>query len=148
MCPVRVVCLVDGGGAPEPAVVARLRGWRVCRVYGGPGAAAVGAALGVPVEAVDVPAADPGAVREWLLAGDLGETGTAVLERFRAAMDDIAARHRGDTVAVVSDAGTLGVGLAAMCRGLSPRRLREQPPRAGQPIPVEYDGEIWTALPV
>lgn len=147
MCPARLVCMRYGG---TDGIGAALRGWGVCRAYVGPGVAAT---LDVPVEIVDGLAEARGgtaAVRNWLLDGDLsagyGETGAAVLARFAAALDGIAARHRGETVAVVSYLGTLSLGLAALCRGLSPRRLWEQPPEPGRPIPIEYDGEIWRAL--
>lgn len=87
----------------------------------------------------------------WLLDGDLdrridgGETGREVLERFAAAMADIADGHRGQCVVVVSHGGTLSLGLTAMCANLRPAFVRDHPLPNAARIDVEYDGDGWTA---
>lgn len=87
----------------------------------------------------------------WLLEGELdrridgGESGREVLDRFSAAMADIADAHRGQCVLVVSHGGTLSLGLTAMCANLRPTFVRDHPLLNAARVDVEYDGDGWTA---
>lgn len=163
MCAVRLVCLRHADAGQDGAVaeaVPSLREMNVRRVYGSRDsrvtAEALGARLGVPVEteggigAVEGAAGDvTTALGAWLTAGDLdarvpgGESGAEVLARFAAATREIADRHRGETVAVVSHAATLSLGLPSLCTGLRPLDVWGRPPQRCRPVIVEYDGEAW-----
>lgn len=144
MCPARLACLA-GGDAAE------LAAYRPVRVYRGPGAPSLTGAVDAPVEDV-AGLADPGAApREtWLLDGDLdvpaggGESGRQVLERYAAALAEIAERHRGQTVAVL--AAGLDLPLASLCAGLPPSRVYASPLAPGRVVLVEYDADGWRYL--
>lgn len=154
MCPVRVVCLPD---SPGPDGVAALRALGVRRLYAPPPVDAVrtlAGALGVDVEAVPglaAPEPDPSALLPaWLLDGELdrragGETGRELLDRFAAALTGIADRHRGETVAVRADPTALTLTCATIAAGLAPAAAVRRP--SGEPITVEYDGELWRHRP-
>ncbi len=85
----------------------------------------------------------------WLLDGDLdrridgGESGREVLERFAAAMSDIADLNRGQCVLVVSHGGTLSLGLTALCANLRPTFVRDHPLHNAARVDAEYDGDGW-----
>ena len=141
MCAARVVCLA--GGAAEV-----LGPYRPVRVYVAPAGPRLAGALDVPVEE-HAGLSDPGtAPRDsWLLDGDLaapaggGETGRQVLDRFAAALAEIAERHRGQTVAVV--AAGLELPLSALCTGLAPGRVHAVPLGDGDAVVVEYEAGAW-----
>jgi probable phosphoglycerate mutase len=88
----------------------------------------------------------------WLLEGSLdrrldgGESGREVVDRFAAAVGEIADLHRGQTVAVVSHGGTLSLGATVLCANLAPVLVRDHPLDHCARVVVEYDGEAWRAL--
>jgi len=94
-------------------------------------------------------------LHQWVVHGDLsarmdgGETGTMVVARFRAAVEDIAVRHAGSTVAIVSHVGTLTIGLLTLCRNLCPDIVWGAAPPHGVPIVVETTatGHVCLAWP-
>jgi probable phosphoglycerate mutase len=141
MCPARLACLAGGDAAA-------LAAHRPVRVYRGPGAPPLAGTAGSPVEE-HAGLADPGsAPREtWLLDGDLavpaggGESGWQVLDRFAAALAEIAERHRGQTVAVV--AAGLELPLTSLCAGIAPARAYASPLEPGRVALVEYDADGW-----
>jgi probable phosphoglycerate mutase len=60
----------------------------------------------------------------WLRDGDFdhgfegGETGTQIARRVSEALNGVADRHAGETIAVVSHGGAMAVGLGALCDNL------------------------------
>ncbi len=89
-------------------------------------------------------------LRSWVLDGDLdarldgGESGHEVLTRFAKALETIADASRGQTVAVVSHAGTLTLGLSALCAGLKPVEVWGTVLRYCTPVTIEYEGSGWS----
>ncbi|MEU6833074.1 histidine phosphatase family protein [Nocardia beijingensis] len=83
-------------------------------------------------------------LRRWLVDDELdaalpaGETGRAVVERFRASMTRIAQAHRGETVVVVTHVGTLTVGLVSLCSDLDVARVWGRPLAHGVPVVVTW----------
>jgi 2,3-bisphosphoglycerate-dependent phosphoglycerate mutase len=88
----------------------------------------------------------------WLLEGSLerrldgGESGREVVDRFSAAVSDIADTHRGQTVAVVSHGGTLALGATVLCANLRPVFARDHPLDYCDTVVMEWDGDMWRAI--
>lgn len=167
--------LSAAGRSATTELLPRLRTLNVRRVYASPllrarqTAEVLGAGLALPVDIddglaeYDIGEAEgatedtvrrqvPTVLRSWLLDADLdaripgGESGAEVLDRFGKSIQQIADRHRGETVAVISHVGTLSLGLATLCAGLSPATVWGRPLGHCVPIQVSYDGEIWRYL--
>ncbi|KOX32632.1 phosphoglycerate kinase [Saccharothrix sp. NRRL B-16348] len=141
--------LTDAGRAQAAALAEQLAGEPVAAVYASRAvraqetAAPVAAAHGLEVEVVDgvqeIFCGDLegrhdreafevfiATVKQWA-EGDLdvplpgGESGRQVLDRYLAAVDGIAAKHRdGDTVVLVSHGGSLRMGALALARNVGP----------------------------
>ena len=86
----------------------------------------------------------------WL-DGDLaaripgGESGTEVVERYEAVLDEIADAHRGESVLVVSHGGVMCMALSALARNLTLSHSRDVPmPHCGV-VAVEADADGWVA---
>jgi broad specificity phosphatase PhoE len=129
----------------------------------------IGGRLGTPVSVVagleeihvgvfegmseDDPALD-GATnfRRWLRHGDLdhgfdgGETARAVAIRVSAALVDLADRHEGEEIAVVSHGGALVLGLSRLCWNLAPTFVADHLLDNCDSVVVEVDGADWTCL--
>ena len=86
----------------------------------------------------------------WL-DGDLtaripgAESGTEVVERYGAVLDEIADQHRGEAVLVISHGGVMSLALSALARNLTPSHSRDIPlPNCGV-VAVEVDADGWVA---
>ena len=86
----------------------------------------------------------------WL-DGDLtaripgAESGTEVVERYEAVLDEIADAHRGESVLVVSHGGVMCMALSALARNLTLAHSRDVPmPNCGV-VAVEADEDGWVA---
>ena len=86
----------------------------------------------------------------WL-EGDLAaripgaESGTEVVERYEAVLDEIADAHRGESVLVVSHGGVMCMALSALARNLTLAHSRDVPmPNCGV-VAVEADTDGWVA---
>ena len=86
----------------------------------------------------------------WL-DGDLtaripgAESGTEVVERYEAVLDEIADQHRGEAVLVISHGGVMCLALSALARNLTPSHSRDVPlPNCGV-VAVEADADGWVA---
>ncbi len=139
--------LTERGREQARAAGERLSGRDVRAVYASPlpraqeTAQVVGAVLGLPVRTLDgVHELDVGihegehdetvgpvaleVFGRWWRDEDLtagfpgGETGQQIVDRMRAALDDVADRHEGETVVVVSHGGAMAVGIQWLCDNL------------------------------
>jgi alpha-ribazole phosphatase/probable phosphoglycerate mutase len=87
-------------------------------------------------------------LRAWVVHQDLdqrvadGETGHEVFARMSSAFAEIAARHPGETVAVVGHVATLTVAASLLC-GLGSQVWGTPLPHA-EPFLVEWDGQAWS----
>lgn len=86
----------------------------------------------------------------WL-DGDLtaripgGESGTEVLARYAAVLDEVADAHRGESVLVVSHGGVMCLVLPLLARNLAPDHTRDLPlPNCGV-VALEADADGWVA---
>ncbi len=86
----------------------------------------------------------------WL-DGDLAarvpgaESGTEVVRRYAAVLDEIADSHRGEAVLVVSHGGVMCMALSTLARNLAPSHSRDLPmPHCGV-VAVEADADGWVA---
>lgn len=94
---------------------------------------------------------DPEARRIFLawLAGDLSvrtpgaETGDEVVSRFACAVDEIADRHRGETVVVVSHGGVMSLAIPQTAANVSGGLRRCNLLDNCSVVPVEVDGDGW-----
>lgn len=88
--------------------------------------------------------------RRWLGDGDLdhgfvgGETARQVATRVSAALADVAARHDGGTVVVVSHGGALVLTLPRLCWNLSPAFVQDRLLDNCDAVTVEVAGDEWT----
>jgi len=86
-------------------------------------------------------------LRAWVVDGDLtqrvanGESGHEVLARVAATFHRIAARHPGETVAVVGHVASLTVALGQLC-GLGAAMWGTPLPHA-VPFRIDWDGARW-----
>lgn len=86
----------------------------------------------------------------WL-DGDLAaripgaESGTEVVERYEAVLDEIADSHRGESVLVVSHGGVMCMALSALARNLTLSHSRDLPMPHGGVVAVEADADGWVA---
>jgi 2,3-bisphosphoglycerate-dependent phosphoglycerate mutase len=161
------------GRAQVTALADRLRGRRVAAVISSPYSRArdtaelLAAALEVPCEvAGDLRELDAGDlttlphpeglaavddVFERWLHGDLGaacpggETGAALVSRVRGALEALADRFRGETVAVVSHGGAMTLALPVIC-GQSARELSAHPLANADVVELEGDADGWRLL--
>ncbi len=86
----------------------------------------------------------------WL-GGDLAaripgaESGTEVVERYEAVLDEIADRHRGESVLVISHGGVMCMALSALARNLTLSHSRDVAmPHCGV-VSLEGDSDGWVA---
>ena len=86
----------------------------------------------------------------WL-DGDLtaripgGESGTEVLARYRAVLDEVADAHRGESVLVVSHGGVMCLVLPLLARNLAPDHTRALPLPSCGVVALEADADGWVA---
>lgn len=86
----------------------------------------------------------------WL-DGDLAaripgaESGTEVVARYEAVLDEIADHHRGEAVLVVSHGGVMCMALSALARNLTLSHSRDLPMPNGGVVAVEADADGWVA---
>ncbi|SFB06693.1 probable phosphoglycerate mutase [Nocardioides alpinus] len=86
----------------------------------------------------------------WL-DGDLaaripgGESGTEVVERYAAVLDEIADSHRGESVLVISHGGVMCMALSALARNLTLSHSRDLPVPHCEVVAVEADADGWVA---
>jgi probable phosphoglycerate mutase len=86
----------------------------------------------------------------WL-DGDLtaripgAESGTEVVERYEAVLDEIADQHRGEAVVVISHGGVMCVALSAMARNLALSHSRDLPLPSCGVVAMEVDADGWVA---
>jgi probable phosphoglycerate mutase len=86
----------------------------------------------------------------WL-SGDLaaripgGESGTDVVERYAAVLDEIADDHRGESVLVVSHGGVMCTALPALARNLAPSHSRDRALGNCDVVALEADADGWVA---
>lgn len=149
-----------------------LRGARISRIYASSMARAVQSAeivagilgvdvvvreglreLGVGAHAGTSGEPDPfwPTFKRWL-EGDLearidgAESGTEVVERFRAVLELVADQHRGESALVVSHGGAICTVVPALARNLSPRFPESRPiPNTGI-VELEADSHGWRAV--
>ncbi len=129
---VRVDRLGEGWRGQVAGLAEQLRDRRLAAVYGGTTAPAV---------AVSAALADGLGVPSHPLAETPGgpSDGTAVA-RCRAALEELADLHRGETVLVVDDGQVLGPALTPLVR----RGLGTGPSRTPyRPVTLEVDGDGW-----
>jgi probable phosphoglycerate mutase len=107
----------------------------------------VGAFAGHPVSDQDPLAST---FRAWL-AGDLdvrvdgGESGSELVARVRTVLEEVAGRHEGEAVLVVSHGGAMGVGLPALATNLPGAIILDTPlPNCGV-VELSVDGNGWRA---
>lgn len=107
----------------------------------------VGALIGRPFDAGVVAQA----AGQWC-AGRLdhgfpdGECGHDVIARQRAAMEEIADEHRGETVLVIGHQRALGVTLPALVEGLEPGWARQHPlDHTGHRV-LRRDADAWVLV--
>ena len=127
--------LDEGWRAEVAGLAERLRDRRVAAVYGGTTAPAVAVSaaladgLGVPSHTLAEPTTPQGGPAD----------GTAVV-RCRAALEELADLHRGETVLVVDDGRVLEPAWTALVRrGLGAGRT----PPPYRPVTLEVDGDGW-----
>ena len=132
---VRVDTLGEGWSGEVAGLADRLRDRRVAAVYGGTTASALAVSaaladgLGVPSHALAVPPTPPG-----------GPADGAAVVRYRAALEELADLHRGETVLVVDDGQVLEPALTPLVRS----GLAADPPRSPyRPVTLEVDGDGW-----
>jgi broad specificity phosphatase PhoE len=161
--------LTQRGRAQATALAHRLRDERVAAVYTSRLALAqetgqiVADELGVPATAVDGvqelsvgapagrPETDPEARPIYLgwLTGDLdlavpgGETGMQVVTRFRLAVEELADRHRGETVVVVSHGGVMSLAVPHTAGNVSPGLSRDSLLEDCAVVTLEVDADGW-----
>jgi probable phosphoglycerate mutase len=88
----------------------------------------------------------------WLSVGDLahgfegGENALQAAARVRAPLEDIAARHDGDTVVVVSHGGSLALSLVELCDNVTPRFAWEHLLDNCDAVVVTVDADRWTCV--
>ncbi len=86
----------------------------------------------------------------WLVRGELwfgfegGETAEQVAVRTGAALVELAARHPGGTLAVVSHGGALAFALTRLCGNLAPQFVRRHLLHNCAMVEVAVDGDRWT----
>jgi hypothetical protein len=131
---VRVDTLGEGWSGEVAGLAERLRDRRVAVVYGGTTASALAVSaaladgLGVPSHTL-APPTPPG-----------GPADRAAVGRYRAALEELADLHRGETVLVVDDGQVLEPAVTPLVR----RGLGEGPPRPPyRPVTLEVDGDGW-----
>lgn len=161
--------LTDEGRAQVRALAGALADRRVARVYSSTMTRAVEsaqeAAAVLGVDAVVLPGLeefhagaltgrafdDPavGAVVDAWLAGDLevaepaGESGTAVVERVGAALQEVADLHRGETVLVFSHGGALSLAVPNLADNLRGDHADGRPLPNAVPITLEIGDDGW-----
>ncbi len=131
---VRVDRLGEGWRGQVAGLAEQLRDRRLAAVYGGTTAPAVAVSaaladgLGVPSHTL-APPTPPG-----------GPADRAAVGRYRAALEELADLHRGETVLVVDDGQVLEPALTP----LVPRGLGAGPGRTSyRPVSLEVDGDGW-----
>ncbi len=139
--------LTGPGRSQAAALAARLEGENVAAVYTsrlGPAVetgAILAAALGTTAIVVD-------GVHD-LAVGDLAvgtagaETGDEVVSRFRAALDELADRHRGETVVVVSHGGVMSPAVPHVAVPVSSAGSRDSLLEQCAVVSVEIDADGW-----
>jgi 2,3-bisphosphoglycerate-dependent phosphoglycerate mutase len=75
-------------------------------------------------------------------AGD-GETGEAVVDRFRDALEDISDLHRGETVLLISHGGVLTLVLTVLSPNLHPAWVRSHTLGTTALVEMSYDDGGW-----
>lgn len=84
----------------------------------------------------------------WL-AGDLGvrtpgaETGAEVISRFQVAVEELADRHRGQTVVAVSHGGVMSLAVPRLAVNVSSASSRDSLLENCAVVPVEVDADGW-----
>ena len=91
---------------------------------------------------------EPGDVYAAWLEGDLqrsmyGESGHAVVHRLRSVAEEVADRHRGEAVLLVTHGGILGLTLPLLCHTLSASFVDAHPLGHGEVAEVEIDSSGW-----
>lgn len=165
--------LTERGREQASAAAAGLVRQEIAAVYASPILRArqtgeiVSATLGVPLTLLDdlrevgmgVREDTPGTNTEffnhasfqaWLHRTDVdasfegGETGRQVMARMRSALEEVAARHRGETAVVVSHGGSLVAGLLDLCHDLTYADVAQGVPANGAAIRLERQGNVWS----
>lgn len=72
-----------------------------------------------------------------------GESGTDVLERHRAQLDEIADEHRGETVLVVGHQTALGIVIPTLAQNLTPAWAREHELANTESVELDRDSDGW-----
>lgn len=84
----------------------------------------------------------------WV-SGDLSaripgaESGTEVVERVGAVLEEVSDTHRGESVLVVSHGGAIRAAVPALARNLDPARARDMPLPACGVVALEGDADGW-----
>lgn len=168
--------LTERGQGQAAAVAAGLVDHGIVRVYSSAAlrasqtAGILAAALGLPTEVVpgleeihvgvhegrpEAEVASAGALtnfERWLSHGDLehgfegGENALQAAARVRVPLEDIAARHDGDTVAVVSHGGALALSLIELCDNVTPMFAWEHLLDNCDAVVVTIDADRWTCV--
>lgn len=74
---------------------------------------------------------------------DGGESGTDVVERHRAQLDEIADLHRGETVLVVGHQTALGIVVPTLALNLTPGWARDHELANTESVELERDADGW-----
>jgi broad specificity phosphatase PhoE len=72
-----------------------------------------------------------------------GESGTDVVARHRAQLDEIADLHRGETVLVVGHQTALGIVVPTLAQNLTPSRAHEHDLDHTESVELERDADGW-----
>jgi probable phosphoglycerate mutase len=136
---VPVDTLGEGWRGAVAGLAERLRDRRVAAVYGGTTAPAVAVSaaladgLGVPSHRLAQRPTPPGDPAD-------GHTDGSAVARWRAALQELADLHRGETVLVVDDGRVLEPALTPLVGRGPGAGLR---PASYRPVTVEVDGDGW-----
>lgn len=91
---------------------------------------------------------EPGDVYAAWLDGDLdgtifGETGHDVVGRLRSVVEEVADRHRGEAVLLISHGGIIELGLTHLTRNVTAAFVDAHPLDNGETVELEVDSSGW-----
>jgi probable phosphoglycerate mutase len=91
---------------------------------------------------------EPGDVYAAWLEGELdgtifGETGHDVVERLRSVVEEVADRHRGEAVLLISHGGIIELGLTHLSRNVTAAFVDAHPLDNGETVELEVDSSGW-----
>jgi broad specificity phosphatase PhoE len=72
-----------------------------------------------------------------------GESGTEVVQRHRAQLEEIADLHRGETVLVVGHQTALGIVVPTLARDLTPAWARDNELANTETVELDHDADGW-----